>query len=66
MVDDYQLHMAHCVCELVSLRENMMELSNGLFCSRNELDMFIQVSRPNMHVLILFFLHFCTFLYDFE
>jgi len=35
--------MAHYVRELVSLWENMMELSDGLVCYRYELDMLIQV-----------------------
>jgi len=38
LVNDYQLHMAQCVRELVSLRENTMEFSNGLDCSRNEFE----------------------------
>jgi len=64
LVDDYQLHMAHFVRELASLRENTMELSNGLVCSRNDLDMLIQVVY--IHELILLFLHLYTFLYDFQ
>jgi len=43
LVDDYQLHMAHFVRELISLRENTMELMNGLLCFCDELDMLIQV-----------------------
>ena len=33
----------HTVRELVSLRENAMEVSNSLVCSRNELDILSQV-----------------------
>jgi len=43
LVDYYLMHMAQFVRELVSLRENTMELSNGLVCSPDELDMLIQV-----------------------
>jgi len=35
LVDDYQLHVAHFVRELVSLRQITMELSNALVCSRD-------------------------------
>jgi len=38
-----------------------MELSNGFVCSRDELD----VNSSSMHLLI-FVLHLCTFLYDFQ
>jgi len=56
LVDDYQLHMSHCVHELVSLRENTMERFNGLVCSRDELNILIQVFY--IHLMILFFLNF--------
>jgi len=54
--------MKHFVRELASLRENMMDLLNGLLCSRNELDMLVQV----VDYALAAFLHLCTFLYDFQ
>jgi len=38
--------VAHFVREVVSFRENTMELLNGLVCSRDVLDMLIQVVHP--------------------
>jgi len=39
----FAMKAKHFVRELVSLRENTMEVSNGLVRSRNELEMLIQV-----------------------
>jgi len=41
LIDDYPLHLAHFACELVSLKENTVQLSNDLVCSRHELDKLI-------------------------
>ena len=41
LVEDYHLHMAHFVRELVSLREHTLELSNSVIWSRDELDKLI-------------------------
>ena len=53
-------HMAHFVRELVSLRENTMELLNGLVCSREELGMLIWVGCTCQSCLYCTFVHVCT------
>jgi len=56
--------MAHFVRELVSLRENTMELSNGLVYMLSRWAWY--ANYISMHLLILFLLHFYTFLSDFQ
>jgi len=60
LVNDCRLHMVHFVRELVSHKENTMELSNGLVCSCDELDMLIEVVCTCSFCFSCTFVHFFT------